>query len=59
MGKIDIEPTELCSTHVKTYVEPSVFNAIKRYQKRYGVYSVSAVVRDLIIIALEDEYPQI
>lgn len=59
MGKLDIGPTEKLDNHLKTYVETSVYEAIKRYQVRYGIDSVSRTVRDLIIRSLEDEHPQI
>lgn len=55
MAKLDIGPEERRDVHLKVYIEQSVYDAISRFQTRYGLYSLSETARDLLVLALEDE----
>ena len=50
--EVQISPTENRTEHVKTYLEPSVVEAIREFQKRYSLSSFSFAVRDLILMGL-------
>ena len=49
------DPTEIKSVHVKSYVEPSVSDAIESYRKTHNHESTSAAVRALILMGLCSE----
>lgn len=55
--RLVIGPQEKRDQHVKVYVEPSVYRAIKNHQNARGFYSFSETVRDLLIHALDAEVP--
>jgi hypothetical protein len=46
------DATEIKSVHVKSYVEPSVSNALEQYRKMHKLESTSAAIRQLIITGL-------
>ena len=56
MSNLVIGPEEKRDKHIKTYVEPTVEEAIKHHQIQCGLYSVSEAARDLIIRGYEAEY---
>jgi hypothetical protein len=52
---IKIGPTEKRDVHIKVYVEPSIMEALKKYQIRNGLYSISEAVRGILMHQLRDE----
>lgn len=46
------DATEIKSVHVKSYVEPSVSDALEAYRKMHNLDSTSSAVRQLIITGL-------
>lgn len=50
--KLEIDPTENRDRHMKTYVEGSVEAAVKDFQEKSGMFSVSEALRQLILDGL-------
>lgn len=50
--KVQIDPKENRSEHIKAYVEPSLVDAIRKFQNQYGGASFSEAVRTLILMGL-------
>ena len=49
--------SELKDTHYKFYGESSLYDRIKRFQKYGGLSSISAALRELVLIGLKDVEP--
>lgn len=57
MYPVKIDPLEKRDQHLKTYVEPSVLAAVKKFQDDCGMYSISEAARALIISGLKVGWP--